>query len=83
MKKNSPQQGNLIEPAAVFDFSKIITKTKLSENEQGILKRRLIENRKPFETFLQLLLQEVEKEKKTLDVSQSLKNLEENEKREV
>jgi len=32
---------------------------------------------------LQLLLQEVEKEKKTLDVSQSLKNLEENEKREV
>ena len=83
MKKNSPQQGNLIEPPAVFDFSKIITQTKLSENEQGILKRRLIENRKPFETFLQLLLQEVEKEKKTLDVSQSLKNLEENEKREV
>jgi len=83
MKKNSPQQGNLFEPPAVFDFSKLITKTKLSENEQGILKRRLIENRKPFETFLQLLLQEVEKEKKTLDVSQSLKNLEEDEKREI
>jgi hypothetical protein len=83
MKKISPRQGNLIEPPAVLDFSELITKTKLSENEQGILKRRLIENRKQFEDFLQLLLREVEKETATLDVSQSLKKLEEEEKREI
>ncbi|MEN8219166.1 MAG: hypothetical protein ABFS56_22935 [Pseudomonadota bacterium] len=83
MKTNSPQQGNLIEPPTAIDFSKLITEAKLSKNEQGILKRRLIESRKPFEVFLQLLFREVEKEKITPDIPQSLKNLEENEKREI
>ncbi|MEN8216828.1 MAG: hypothetical protein ABFS56_10730 [Pseudomonadota bacterium] len=33
-----------------------MTETKLSKNEQGIIKRRLLENREPFGKFLQLLL---------------------------
>ncbi len=76
-----PQQENLIEPPIVIDLLALLTETKLSENEQGILKRRLLENRKPFEQFLQRLLQRASK--KTVDIGESLKKLEKDETREI
>jgi len=80
--QNSPQI-NLLEPPIVIDFLKLLTQSALSENEQGIVKRRLIENREPFGTMLQLLLQQADKEKRTIDIQQSLKNLEKEEGREI
>jgi len=43
----------------VVDLRKLLTESKISENEQGIIKRRLIENRKPFgKVLLKELVQE-------------------------
>jgi len=81
-KQNSPQI-NLVEPPIEIDFLKLLTQSALSENEQGILKRRLIENREQFGKMLQLLLQQADKEKRTIDIRQSLKNLEKEEGREI
>jgi hypothetical protein len=47
-KPHSFQQETLIEPPVVIDLTKLLTESKLSENEQGLIKRRLIESRKPF-----------------------------------
>jgi len=81
MSSQKPQQESLIEPPIVIDLLELLTETKLSENEQGILKRRLLENRKPFEQFLQRLLQRASKH--TLDIGESLKKLEKDETREI
>jgi len=81
-EQNSPQR-NLVGPPIVIDFFKLLTQSALSENEQGIVKRRLIENRKQFGTMLQLLLQQADKEKGTIDIQQSLKKLEKEEGREI
>jgi len=86
MKKtqNAPlSQGNLIEPPVVIDLKKLLTESKLSENEQGILKRRLLENRKPFGKVLQLLVKRIKKEPGILDMPESLKQLEEQEGKEI
>jgi len=80
--QNSPQR-NLVEPPIVIDFLKLLTQSALSENEQGIVKRRLIENREQFGTILQLLLQLADKEERTIDIQQSLKKLEKEEGREI
>jgi hypothetical protein len=80
--QNSPQR-NLIETPTVIDFFQLFSQSTLSENEQGIVKRRLIENREQFGNILQLLLQQADKEKRTIDIHQSLKNLEEDEGREI
>ena len=82
MKKTS-QQLNLLEPPAVLDLFKLLTESDLSENEQGILKRRLIENREQFGKFLQRLLKSAEKEDKILDMPESLKKLEKDEGRQL
>ncbi|RKZ54043.1 MAG: hypothetical protein DRR16_06140 [Candidatus Parabeggiatoa sp. nov. 3] len=55
----------------------------MSENEQGLIKRRLLENRELFTNVLQLLLQWGEQANKTIDIGASLKKLEEDEKKEV
>jgi len=81
MKKTSKQSQNqsqraLLEPPVVIDFIKLFSDSKLSENEQGIIKRRLLENREPFGKVLQLLAQRIKQETGTFDLPQSLKNLE-------
>ncbi len=79
----TPSQGNLISPAIVIDFGKLLIESKLSENEQGIVKRRLIESREAFGKLLQRLVNQSKQEKGTVDLPQSLKELEEKEKREI
>ncbi|RKZ40284.1 MAG: hypothetical protein DRQ49_08900 [Gammaproteobacteria bacterium] len=81
--KNTPisQQENLIEPPIVIDFDKLFTDSKLSENEQGIIKRRLIENRQAFGKVLQQLTNYAKQETATFDLLESLKELEEKETR--
>jgi hypothetical protein len=82
MKKTPiSQQENLIEPPMVIDFDKLLTESKLSENEQGIVKRRLIENRQAFGKVLQQLVIHVKPETGTFDLLESLKELEEKETR--
>jgi hypothetical protein len=84
MKKTSiSQQENLIEPSIVIDFEKLFTDSKLSENEQGIVKRRLIENRQAFGKVLQQLAKHIKQETGTFDLLESLKELEEKETREI
>ena len=50
------QQQNLIEPSIEIDFFKLLAESKLSENEQGIVKRRLLENREQFGKLMQCLV---------------------------
>jgi hypothetical protein len=86
MKKtqNSPSlQGNLIEPPVVINLKELLKESKLSENEQGILKRRLLENKGPFGKFLQRLARQIKQESGTLDIPESLKQLEEQEGKEI
>jgi hypothetical protein len=88
MKKTSksspkPKQESLIDSPVVIDFLELLTQSALSENEQGILKRRLLENRKLFAKVLQLLLQKAEQAKQTIDIEASLKKLEDDETREI
>jgi len=77
------RQRNLIEPPVVIDLRKLLTESKLSENESGILKRRLLENREPFGKLLQRLVRQAKQETGTLDMPQSLKQLEEKEGKEI
>ena len=77
------QQGNLIEPPVVIDLRKLFTESNISENEQGIIKRRLLENREPFGKVLQSLVRRIKQETGTLDMPESLKQLEEKEGREI
>jgi len=84
MKKTPlSQQENLIEPSIVIDFDKLLADSKLSENEQGIVKRRLIENRQAFGKVLQQLAKHIKQETATFDLLESLKELEEKETREI
>jgi len=88
MKKplNSSQaskQESFIEAPVVIDFVKLLAQSALSENEQGLVKRRLLENRKLFTEVLQLLLQWSEQANQTIDIDASLKKLEEDETRKV
>jgi hypothetical protein len=82
-KNHSPQQGNLIDPPVVLDLKELLTESGLSENEQGIVTRRLIETSEPFEKFLQCLLRQAETETSTIDIHSSLKQLEKQESREI
>ena len=75
MNKTQPSQGNLIEPPVVIDFFQLFAESKLSENEIGILKRRLLENREPFGKLLQLLAKHIKQESGTPDLPESLKDL--------
>jgi hypothetical protein len=61
----------------------LLTESKLSENEQGIVKRRLIENRQAFGKVLQQLTKYAKQETGTFDLLESLKELEEKETREI
>ena len=84
MKKTPlSQQENLIEPSIVIDFDKLLADSKLSENEQGIVKRRLIENRQAFGKVLQQLAKHIKQETATFDLLESLKELEEKETRKI
>jgi hypothetical protein len=86
MKKtqNFPsQQENLIEKPVVVDLRKLLAESKLSENEIGIIKRRLIENQKPFGKLLQRLVRQAKQETCILDMPGSLKQLEEKEGKEI
>ena len=88
MRKNhllsqTPEQRTLIEPPVKIDFAQLLAEAALSENEQGIVKRRLLENRDSFGNVLQRLLQWADKEGKTLDIPGSLKELEKEESREI
>jgi len=38
------KQRSLIDPPVVIDFIKLLAQSALSENEQGLVKRRLLEN---------------------------------------
>jgi len=67
----------------VIDFLKLLEQSALSKNEQGLVKRRLLENRNLFTKVLQLLLQWAEQANQTIDIGASLKKLEEDETREV
>ncbi len=77
------KQESFIEPPLVIDFVKLLAQSHMSENEQGLIKRRLLENRELFTNVLQLLLQWGEQANKTIDIGASLKKLEEDEKKEV
>jgi len=79
----TPEQKNLIDPPVVIDFAHLLTEAALSENERGIVKRRLIENRESFVKVLQGLLQRAQKEQQPIDIAQSLKLFEEEETREI
>ncbi|OQY56527.1 MAG: hypothetical protein DRR08_26790 [Candidatus Parabeggiatoa sp. nov. 2] len=67
----------------MIDFLKLLEQSALSKNEQGLVKRRLLENRNLFTKVLQLLLQWAEQANQTIDIGASLKKLEEDETREV
>jgi hypothetical protein len=80
----SSKQDSFIEPPLVIDFVKLLAQSHLSENEQGLIKRRLLENREMFTNVLQLLLQWAEQAKQTIDIeASSLKKLEKDETKEV
>ena len=86
MEKNensSSEQQNLIEPAVVFDWIKLLTESKLSFNEMGIIKRRLIESRAAWEKVLQRLVNKAQQETSLVDIPESLKKLEEKEGKEI
>ncbi len=83
MKKTPPSQGHLIKPPVVIDLIKLLRNSKLSENEQGIVKRRLLENRKPFGKVLQDIVMQAKQETGTVDMPESLKKLEEKEGKEI
>jgi hypothetical protein len=82
-KNVSSEQGHLIKPAVVVDLRKLLSESKLSENEKGLLKRRLIESRQPFGEVLQRLVNEAKQETGDLDMPESLKQLEEKEGKEI
>jgi len=79
----SSQQGNLIKPPLVIDLSQLLAESKLSENEFGIIKRRLLENQEPFGKVLQRLVRQAQQETTPLDMPKSLKQLEKKEGREI
>jgi hypothetical protein len=79
----SSKQDSFIEPPLVIDFVKLLAQSHLSENEQGLIKRRLLENREMFTNVLQLLLQWAEQAKQTIDIGASLKKLEKDERKEI
>jgi len=83
MKKTLLSQGHLIKPPVVIDLIKLLRNSKLSENEQGIVKRRLIENRKPFGKVLQDIVIQAKQETGTVDMPESLKQLEKKEGKEI
>ncbi|HEW97434.1 MAG: hypothetical protein DRR16_10110 [Candidatus Parabeggiatoa sp. nov. 3] len=78
-KHASSQQGHLIAPAVVVDLRKLLNESNLSENEKGLIKRRLIESRQPFGDVLQRLVNQAKQETGILDMPESLKQLEEKE----
>ncbi|MEN8215902.1 MAG: hypothetical protein ABFS56_05910 [Pseudomonadota bacterium] len=59
----------------------LLSKTKLSKNEQGIIKRRLLENSGEFGEFLQQMLRSGTNQ--SIDIFESLKELEKKEKRKI
>jgi hypothetical protein len=79
----SSKQDSFIEPPLVIVFVKLLAQSHLSENEQGLIKRRLLENREMFTNVLQLLLQWAEQAKQTIDIGASLKKLEKDERKEI
>jgi formate dehydrogenase maturation protein FdhE len=86
MKKNqnsSSGQQNLIKPAVVFDWIKLLTESKLSDNDKGIIKRRLIESRAAWEKVLQRLVNRAQQETSAVDIPESLRKLEEKEGKEI
>lgn len=83
-KQTTPsQQGNLIKAPVVIDLRKLLAESKLSENEIGIIKRRLLENRESFGKVLQLLVRHTKQAPEIFDMPKSLKQLEEKEGKEV
>jgi len=83
MKKTPPSQGHLIKQPVVIDLIKLLRNSKLSENEQGIVKRRLLENKKPFGKVLQDIVIQAKQETGTVDMPESLKQLEKKEGKEI
>jgi hypothetical protein len=88
MKKTSKssqtsKQGSLFDPPVMVDLAKLLAQAGLSENQQGIVKRRLLESRDSFKKVLQLLLQQAEQLNQTIDLDGSFDQLEKNETREV
>jgi len=77
------KQESFIEPPLVIDFIKLRAQSALSENEQGFIKRRLLENRNLFEKVLQLLLQWGEQANQTIDIEASPNKFEVDEIREI
>ena len=69
--------------SVILDIKQLLGETTLSENEQGVIKKRLLENRSQFEQALQVLLHWVETENKTIDVQGSFTKLEKEEGREI
>ena len=82
-KHASSQQGHLIAPAVVVDLRKLLSESNLSENEKGLLTRQLIENRELFSEVLQQLVNQAKQEMGSLDMPESLKQLEEKEGKEL
>ncbi len=83
MKKTLLSQGHLIKPPVVIDLIKLLRNSKLSENEQGIVKRRLLENKKSFGKVLQDIVMQAKQETGTVDMPESLKQLEKKEGKEI
>jgi len=80
----SSRQRNLIEPPVALDLTNSFADSKLSENESGFIKRRLIEGRGQFGKWLQWLVRHAQQQATTpLDMPESLKQLEEKEGREI
>jgi hypothetical protein len=81
MAKPSTKQGTLFEPPRVIDLTEILSKTGLSKNKQGIIKRRLLENTGEFGKFLQQMFRS--ETNQNIDVFESLKELKKKEKKKI
>jgi hypothetical protein len=62
-------------------LTEILSKTGLSKNKQGIIKRRLLENKEDFGKFLQQMFRS--ETNQSIDVFESLKEFEKKEKRKI
>jgi hypothetical protein len=81
MAKPSTKQGSLFETPRVIDLIEILSKAGLSKNEQGIIKRRLLENTGEFGKFLQQMFRS--ETNQNIDVFESLKELKKKEKKKI
>jgi hypothetical protein len=81
--QNSEQRNSTDKPSVVIDLSELLAESNLSEDEQRHIKKVLIESPEPFGKWLQWLVRQAQQTTAPLDIHESLKQLEEQEGREI